>query len=119
MNIFFKARELQFLKMENRKRLEEAERAKEEAMLIVEEEREKSKEALKVAEAAYQMAEKEAQKRIDAEVKAFKGAEDKKKLMLDSFGQTPIVDLKYQSLLHIVVVLIVFYCYFFEFLFLN
>lgn len=102
------------MKMEYGKRLEEAERAKEEAMLIAEEEREKSKVALKAAEAAYKKAEKEAQKRIDAEIKAFKEAEDKK-LMLDSLGQSPKVDLKYQSLLHMVVVLFVFYCYFFEF----
>ncbi|KAF7149177.1 hypothetical protein RHSIM_Rhsim03G0270900 [Rhododendron simsii] len=109
-----KARELQLVKMEYGKRLEEAERAKEEAMLIAEEEIEKSKVAVKAVEAAYKKAEKEAQKRIDAEIKAFKEAEDKK-LMLDSLGQSPKVDLKYQSLLHIVVVLFVFYCYFFEF----
>ncbi|KAI8565900.1 hypothetical protein RHMOL_Rhmol03G0297000 [Rhododendron molle] len=76
-----KARELQLVKMEYGKRLEEAERAKEEAMLIANKEREKSKVALKVAEAAYKKAEKEAQQRIDAEIKAFKEAEDKR-LML-------------------------------------
>ncbi|KAG5559749.1 hypothetical protein RHGRI_009304 [Rhododendron griersonianum] len=96
-----KARELQLVKMEYGKRLEEAERAKEEAMLIAEEEREKTKVALKATEAAYKKAEKEAQKRIDAEIKAFKETENKK-LMLDSLGQSPKVDLKYQSLLHIV-----------------
>uniref|UniRef100_A0A5B7A0H0 RING-type E3 ubiquitin transferase n=2 Tax=Davidia involucrata TaxID=16924 RepID=A0A5B7A0H0_DAVIN len=103
-----KVKELQLLKMEDEKRLEEALRAKEDALEIADKEREKVKKAVEVAKAAYRKAEK----RLNAEMKALKEAEDKK-MMIDSLGHSNIV-LKYQSLLHIIAVIFIFYFYFFE-----
>lgn len=50
-------------------------------MAIVEKERAKSKAAMEAAEAAKRIAELEAQKRINAEMKALKEAEEKKKAL--------------------------------------
>jgi acyl-CoA reductase-like NAD-dependent aldehyde dehydrogenase len=61
--------------------LEEARFAEESAMAIVEKERAKSKAAMEAAEAAKRIAELEAQKRINAEMKALKEAEEKKKAL--------------------------------------
>ena len=69
--------------MEDEKRLEEAERAKEDALMVAEEEREKRKAALKVAGTAYRkLAEREGHERLYAEIKAFKETEDHKRLVL-------------------------------------
>ncbi|KAK9946742.1 hypothetical protein M0R45_012189 [Rubus argutus] len=76
-----KAIELQRWKLEEERRLEEARFAEESAMAIVEKERAKSKAAMEAAEAAKRIAELEAQKRINAEMKALKEAEEKKKAL--------------------------------------
>ncbi|XP_050366518.1 U-box domain-containing protein 52 [Argentina anserina] len=76
-----KAHELQRWKLEEERRLEEARLAEEAAMAIVEKERAKSKAAMEAAEAARRIAELEAQKRINAEMKALREAEEKKKAL--------------------------------------
>lgn len=73
--------ELQRWKLEEERRLEEARFAEESAMAIVEKERAKSKAAMEAAEAAKRIAKLEAQKRINAEMKALKEAEEKKKAL--------------------------------------
>uniref|UniRef100_A0A5B7A2F8 RING-type E3 ubiquitin transferase n=1 Tax=Davidia involucrata TaxID=16924 RepID=A0A5B7A2F8_DAVIN len=108
-----KVRELQLLKTENENRLEEALRAKEDATATAEKEKEKVKKAVEVARAVYRKAEREAQKRVNAEMEALKQTENKK-LMLDSLGHSHTV-LRYQSLIHIMVVLFIFYIYFSKF----
>ncbi|KAM5565423.1 U-box domain-containing protein 35 [Rosa sericea] len=74
-----KAVELQRWKLEEERRLEEARLAEEAAMAIVVKERAKSKAAMEAAEAARRIAELEAQKRINAEMKAIREADEKKK----------------------------------------
>ncbi|GMP48130.1 hypothetical protein CsSME_00015593 [Camellia sinensis var. sinensis] len=109
-----KVRELELVKMEDERRLEEAERAKKNALRIAGEEKDKCNVALKLAKAAYRKAERETQKRLNAETKAFKEVDEDRKMMLEySLGHSNIV-LKCQSLLHIMVVLLIFYFYFFE-----
>ncbi|CAN6721301.1 unnamed protein product [Malus baccata var. baccata] len=76
-----KAVELQRWKLEEERRLEEARLAEETAMAIVEKERAKSRAAIEAAEAAKRIAELEAQKRINAEMKALKEHEEKKKAL--------------------------------------
>ncbi|KAM1200636.1 hypothetical protein ACFX2I_016892 [Malus domestica] len=76
-----KAVELQRWKLEEERRLEEARLAEEAAMAIVEKERAKSRAAIEAAEAAKRIAELEAQKRINAEMKALKEQEEKKKAL--------------------------------------
>uniref|UniRef100_A0A5B6Z2J0 RING-type E3 ubiquitin transferase n=1 Tax=Davidia involucrata TaxID=16924 RepID=A0A5B6Z2J0_DAVIN len=76
-----KATELQHWKIEEQQRLEEARLAEEAAMAIAEKEKAKSKAAIEAAEAAQRIAELEAQKRINAEMKALKEAEDKNKVL--------------------------------------
>ncbi|GAU28160.1 hypothetical protein TSUD_313190, partial [Trifolium subterraneum] len=76
-----KAIELQKWKIEEEKRLEEARLAEEAALAIAEKEREKSKAAIEAAEAQKRIAELEAQKRLKAEMKALKEAEEKRKVM--------------------------------------
>lgn len=67
--------------MEEQKRLEEARLAEEAALALAEKEKAKSKAALEHAEAAQRIAELEAQKRINAEMKALKEAEEKGKVL--------------------------------------
>ncbi|KAL0324038.1 UNVERIFIED_CONTAM: U-box domain-containing protein 52 [Sesamum calycinum] len=81
-----KAKELQRWKMEEQKRLEEARLAEEAALALAEKEKAKSRAALEHAEAAQRIAELEAQKRINAEMKALKEAEEKTR-MLSSLSQ--------------------------------
>ncbi|KAI5354721.1 PREDICTED: U-box domain-containing [Prunus dulcis] len=76
-----KAVELQRWKLEEERRLEEAHLAEEAAMAIVEKERAKSRAAIEAAEAAKRIAELEAQKRINAEMKALKESEEKRKAL--------------------------------------
>lgn len=63
-------------------------------MAIAEREKAKSRAAIEHAEAAQRIAELEAQKRINAEMKAIKEAEEKKKV-LDSLAQTDVRYRKY------------------------
>jgi nucleoredoxin len=67
--------------MEEEKRLEEARLAEEAALAIAEKEKEKSKAAIEAAEAQKRIAELESQKRLQAEMKALKEAEEKRKVM--------------------------------------
>ncbi|KAG6585411.1 U-box domain-containing protein 35, partial [Cucurbita argyrosperma subsp. sororia] len=76
-----KAIELQRWKSEEERRIEEARLAEEAALAMVEQEKAKSRAAMEAAEASKRIAELEAQKRINAEIKAFKEAEEKKKAL--------------------------------------
>ncbi|XP_068638498.1 U-box domain-containing protein 52-like [Aristolochia californica] len=76
-----KARELHRWKIEEEQRLEEARMAEEAALAIAEKEKAKCKVAMEAAEAAQRIAELEAQKRINAEMKALKESEEKKKAL--------------------------------------
>ncbi|PSR93579.1 Serine/threonine-protein kinase [Actinidia chinensis var. chinensis] len=76
-----KTKELQHWKMEEEQRLEEARLAEEAALAIVEREKAKSRAAIEHAEAAQRIAELESQKRINAEMKAHKEAEEKNKVL--------------------------------------
>ncbi|KAJ8758601.1 hypothetical protein K2173_000322 [Erythroxylum novogranatense] len=89
-----KAKELQVWKMEEERRLEEARLAEETAMAIVEKEKAKSRAAIEAAEAAQRLAELEAQKRINAEMKALKEAEEKRKA-LDALASSDVRYRKY------------------------
>lgn len=73
--------ELQRLKVEEEHKLEEAKLAQEAAMAIAEKEKAKCKAAIEAAEAAQRIAELESKKRINAERKALKEAEEKKKVL--------------------------------------
>lgn len=83
------AKDLQRWKMEEQKRYEEARQAEETAMAIVEREKAKSRAAIEAAEAAKRIAELEAQKRRNAEMKALKESEEKKKA-LNMIGKTDV-----------------------------
>ncbi|KAL9442273.1 hypothetical protein AB3S75_020719 [Citrus x aurantiifolia] len=98
-----KAVELEKWKMKEEKRLKETQMGEERGKA-------KIKAAIEAAEAAQKIAKLEVQKRVNAEAKALKEAEEKRKL-LDALWQSHRV-LKYQSLFHILVVLILFYFYF-------
>uniref|UniRef100_A0A7N0TWQ0 RING-type E3 ubiquitin transferase n=1 Tax=Kalanchoe fedtschenkoi TaxID=63787 RepID=A0A7N0TWQ0_KALFE len=84
-----KAQELQQWKLDEERRLEEAQLAEEAAMATVERERAKSRAAIAHAEAAQRIAEMEAQKRITAELRVLKETEEKKKV-LDTLAQTDV-----------------------------
>ncbi|KAL5537614.1 hypothetical protein UlMin_035622 [Ulmus minor] len=84
-----KAIELQRWKKEEERRLEEARLAEEAALVIAEKERAKSMAAIEAAEAAKRIADLEAQKRINAEMKAFREAEERKKA-IDALQKTDI-----------------------------
>ncbi|KAJ4839945.1 hypothetical protein Tsubulata_040977 [Turnera subulata] len=66
-------------KSEEKRRLEEARLAEEAAMALVEKERAKCKAALEAAEAAQRIAELEAKKRVNAEMRIQKEADERKK----------------------------------------
>ncbi|KAL9250268.1 U-box domain-containing protein [Drosera capensis] len=89
-----KARELQMLKMEEDQRVEEARLAQEAALAMAEKEKAKCQAALEAAEAAEKIAELEAKKRISAERKAMKEAEERKKA-LESLTQGDVRYRKY------------------------
>nr|XP_009779108.1 PREDICTED: U-box domain-containing protein 35-like [Nicotiana sylvestris] len=82
-----KALELHRWKVEEEQRLEEARLAEEAALAIAEKEKAKCKAALEAAEEAQRIAEREAQRRITAERRALKEAEEKKKV-LDALAQS-------------------------------
>lgn len=86
--------ELQRWKSEEERRIEEARLAEEAALAMVEQEKAKSRAAIEAAEAAKRIAELEAQKRINAEKKAFKEAEEKKKA-LDALANNDVRYRKY------------------------
>jgi len=71
--------------MEEERRLEEARLAEEAALAIAEKEKARSKAALETAEAQKRIAELESQKRINAEMKAFRETEEKRKAV-DAFS---------------------------------
>lgn len=94
------------------KKLEEARREKEEALDHVAKEKALRIASKEEAKAAQKKAEKEAEKRKRSERKALKKSEAKKSTIKSLvYSQKAI---KYQSLLRILVVLIIFYLYFFE-----
>ncbi|GFY97303.1 kinase with adenine nucleotide alpha hydrolases-like domain-containing protein [Actinidia rufa] len=72
-----KAVELHQWQLEEERRLEEAQLTEEAALAIVEEEKAKYREAVEAAEAAQKIAEREAQRRINAEMKILREAEEK------------------------------------------
>ncbi|XP_056167200.1 U-box domain-containing protein 35-like isoform X2 [Syzygium oleosum] len=76
-----KAMELQRWRYEEERRLDEAQHAKENALSIAEKERVKYKAALEQAESAQRIAELEAQRRLNAEMKALREAEEIKKVL--------------------------------------
>ncbi|KAG7024523.1 U-box domain-containing protein 35, partial [Cucurbita argyrosperma subsp. argyrosperma] len=89
-----KAVELQRWKLEEEQRLEEARLAGEAALALAEQEKLKSKAAIEAAEAARRIAELEGQKRMKAEMKALKEAEEKKKAV-DALANNDIRYRKY------------------------
>lgn len=88
-----KAMELHRWKMDEQRRLEEARLAEEAALAIAENEKAKCRAAIEAAEASQRIAELEAQKRINAEMKALREAEERKKVM-DSMAHA---DLRYRK----------------------
>ncbi|CAJ1973825.1 unnamed protein product [Sphenostylis stenocarpa] len=88
-----KAVELQRWKQEEERRLEEARLAEEAALAIAEKEKAKSKAAIEAAEAQKRIAELEAQKRLNAEMKALRESEEKRKV-LDALVN---VDVRYRK----------------------
>ncbi|KZV27856.1 U-box domain-containing protein 35-like [Dorcoceras hygrometricum] len=89
-----KALELHRWKVEEEQKLEEARQAEEAALAIAEREKQKCRAAIEKAEAAQRIAEFEAQKRINAEMKALREAEEKKKV-LDKLAQNDVRYRKY------------------------
>ncbi|KAF3794598.1 U-box domain-containing protein 35 [Nymphaea thermarum] len=89
-----KAQELHRWKMEGEHKLDAARIAGETALAIAENEKAKCKVAIEAAEAAQRIAELEAQKRLNAEKKALREAEEKKKA-LDALANTDIRYRKY------------------------
>ncbi|KAF8033634.1 hypothetical protein BT93_C0037 [Corymbia citriodora subsp. variegata] len=89
-----KARELHHWKMEEEQRLEEARLAEEAALALAEKEKQKCMAAIQAAEQAQKIAEREAEKRIYAEKKALKEAEERKKI-LNSMAHNDIRYRKY------------------------
>ncbi|KAF4353889.1 hypothetical protein F8388_007415 [Cannabis sativa] len=76
-----KAHELHRWKMEEEQKLEEARLAEEAALALAEKEKAKCKAAIEAAEAAQRLAELEAQKRIHAEMKAQREADERKRAL--------------------------------------
>ncbi|CAL9080754.1 unnamed protein product [Musa textilis] len=74
-----KARELQKLKIEEARRIEELRQSEEAALALVELEKAKCKAAMEAAEAAQKIAELEARRRYNAELKARREAKERKK----------------------------------------
>ncbi|XP_026658157.1 U-box domain-containing protein 35 isoform X1 [Phoenix dactylifera] len=89
-----KAKELHHWKMEEERRLEEAHMAEEAALALAEKEKARCKAAIEAAEASKRIAKLEAHKRINAEMKALKEAEEKKRA-LDALAHTDVRYRKY------------------------
>jgi flagellar biosynthesis GTPase FlhF len=79
MNAKITANKLTFQRIEDARKVEEAEKREEIARTIAEEEKAKSEMAMRRAETAIQLAEKEAQQRRDAELRATMESEERKK----------------------------------------
>ncbi|PKA63650.1 U-box domain-containing protein 52 [Apostasia shenzhenica] len=90
-----KAMELQQWKLEEARKFEELRHAEEAALAMAEMEKAKCKAAIEAAEVAQRIAELEAQKRINAELKARREAEEKKKA-LDALAHTDVRYRKYK-----------------------
>ncbi|XP_038713465.1 U-box domain-containing protein 35-like [Tripterygium wilfordii] len=84
-----KALEMQRLRLEEEKRIEEARLQGEAALSVAEKERARCQEAAEAAEAAQKIAESEAQRRLNVEMKALQEAGEMKKLM-DSLAKKDI-----------------------------
>ncbi|KAJ0985516.1 hypothetical protein J5N97_003872 [Dioscorea zingiberensis] len=89
-----KAKELHEWKMVETKKFEEVRQAEEAAMAMAEMEKVRCKAAMEAAEAAQKLAEMEAKRRLDAERKAAKEAEEKKKA-LDALAHNDVRYRKY------------------------
>ncbi|XP_073006586.1 U-box domain-containing protein 52-like [Typha latifolia] len=89
-----KAKELHQWKMEEARKFEEARQAEEAALALAEMEKAKCRAALEAAEAAKRIAELEARKRLNAEMKAKREAEEKVKA-LDALAHNDIRYRKY------------------------
>lgn len=89
-----KAMELHRWKIEEQQKFEQAQLAEEAALAIAEKEKAKTKAAIEAAEASQRIAELEAQKRMNAEMKAHKEAEEKKKV-LDTLAHSDVRYRKY------------------------
>lgn len=89
-----KANDLQKIKLEENQRLEEARSSEEAAMAIAEKEKAKCRAALEAAEAAQKIAKLESQKRINAEMRALRESEEKKKA-IDALSQNDVRYRKY------------------------
>uniref|UniRef100_K3XSR4 RING-type E3 ubiquitin transferase n=1 Tax=Setaria italica TaxID=4555 RepID=K3XSR4_SETIT len=72
-----RAKEMQMLKLEDARRLEEAQHAEEAALAVAEMEKAKCRAAMEAAEAAQRLADLEAQRRRNAEVRARREADEK------------------------------------------
>ncbi|WVZ73365.1 hypothetical protein U9M48_021677 [Paspalum notatum var. saurae] len=79
-----KAMELQRWKMEEEQRSQETRLTEESAMALIEQEKAKARAAMEAAEASQRLADLEAQKRISAEMKALKEAEERFRSMSGS-----------------------------------
>ncbi|XP_048329704.1 U-box domain-containing protein 35 [Ziziphus jujuba] len=88
-----KANELHRWKLEEQQKLEEARLSEEAALALAEKEKAKCKAAIEAAEAAQRIAELEAQKRMNAEMKAHREAEERKKAQ----GTGVHTDLRYRK----------------------
>ncbi|URE00277.1 U-box domain-containing protein [Musa troglodytarum] len=88
-----KAMELQRWKVEEQKRLFEAQMAEEAAVALVENERAKRRAAMDAAHAENRIAELESQKRVDAEMKAIKDAHENSKTL----DPLPRADVRYRK----------------------
>lgn len=100
------------MRKEDEKKLVEARRQKEEALACVAKEEALRMASKEEAKAAQKKAEREAQRRKRSERKALKKSEAKKTALKSLVHSQKAM--KYQSLLRILVVLIIFYVYFFE-----
>ncbi|KAJ0985201.1 hypothetical protein J5N97_003557 [Dioscorea zingiberensis] len=89
-----KAMELNRWKMEEEQRLEAARTAEESALALVERERARCKAALEAAEASQRIAELEAQKRMNAEMKALKEAQERN---MSSSDPLAYADVRYRK----------------------
>ncbi|XP_062220519.1 U-box domain-containing protein 52-like [Phragmites australis] len=76
-----KAMELQRWKMQEEQRTQDSRLTEESAMALIEQEKAKARAAIEAAEAAQRLADLEAQKRISAEMKALKEAEERLRSM--------------------------------------
>lgn len=102
------------MRMKDEKTIEEAQRAKEEALEIAEREKALCKAAMDAARTAERIAHREAEKRVHAERRALKEAVAKKMILVSNFGRHHSNENsipKEKSLVHILVVIFIFFLY--------